>query len=119
MGISVPARRMLLVILVGAMLYGSCRQPKQIVDTLTHISGIVTDSTTGLAIDSALISLEDTLSPSIKTYTDSSGAYALDPFGQGTFVVYCRKDSYRTRWTTIRSSSANDVFDSVDFQLSQ
>jgi hypothetical protein len=109
--------RLALVLMVSLAIEMTCEEPVD--DVITIISGIVTDSVTGVPIESALIGLNDTTKPVVRTYTDTLGAYTLDPFGWGRFDVYCLKTGYLTKWTTIQSSANKFVFDSVNFQLAQ
>lgn len=117
MAITKTVTRFALLLLMGFAAYLACDET--LGDPETVICGLVTDSITGLPIDSAMIVLNDTTRPLTATYTDTLGAYITGQFGWGRFVVYCLKEGYQTEWTTIQSSADKSVFDSVNFQLTQ
>jgi hypothetical protein len=111
--VSKRATRLALVLLVCILLFGSCG----IDDPAVTISGVVTDSTSGLPIDSAIIQDGDTIS-SHPFYTDTLGRYNLFAgLGYRTFQVFCRKTGYQTKSRAVRSSKDNVTITGVDFQL--
>ncbi len=60
------------------------------------VTGSVTDSLSGSPIDSAIISLADTLFFRDSIYTDTSGFYLDFAGAQGLYrPVYCRKTGYQ------------------------
>ena len=79
-------------------------------DTAGTYSGTVTDSVTGLPIDSAMISLRDTSGVSV--YTDSTGAFESVALGDNV-RIFARKDGYETRYkdVTLGENSQGLVFE--------
>jgi len=82
----------------------------------TVISGTVFDAASGLAIDSAIINLQDT-TYAIVAYSDSSGSYTTVSEGYRTWRVYCRKAGYETAWQEVTSSDSRPRIAGVDFEL--
>jgi hypothetical protein len=105
----------LLLLFCLTVFIGDCSTPPG-GDPITSISGFVTDSLSGLPIDSAAIQLIDTVGSPI-FYSDSLGKYTAGRFGYGTFLLFCRKTKYQTKSVTIQSSKENFTFRDVDFQL--
>ena len=85
----------------------------------TGISGVVTDSLSGNPVESARVCVDDTTY--IRFYSDSLGRYKAGDFLNGdyvaTWIVYCLKPGYSTKWQEVRTSPSNRDFDSVNFQL--
>lgn len=114
---SLSAKRLLLVVLVGAMTYVSCRDADEIADGNMIITGTVTDSVTGMPIDSALVDLDDTSHAVVAVYTDMLGEYQIDLLASASHVVYCRKNGYRTKWIVVPKPAGVPFVKDVDFQL--
>ena len=107
-----PIKLTLLLLLVCVLFFGSCGME----DPAITISGTVTDSMSGLPIDSAIIHDSDTIS-SAAFYSDSLGKYTLGGMGYRNFRVFCRKTGYQTKVRTVRSSKDHLTFRGVDFRL--
>jgi len=91
-----------------------CNDDPIIKDGGTHaFSGIVRDSATGLAIDSAWIDIGDSILPH-HVYSDSNGYYILRVQGTEQFMVFCGKEGYNIEDTVIRV--VTDL-DSINFFL--
>lgn len=78
------------------------------VETAYLIGGIVSDSSGGGAIDSAIVSWDDTLSAP-RVYTDSAGVYHIQ-VAAGDHVLFARKSGFRTgrlELGTVNSNRAN------------
>jgi len=70
---------------------------------MCYINGTVTDSISGEAIDSAQIIANDTINSLDIFYTDSLGNYKSSfTYDDNIIEVYCMKDGYYTKKTTIR-----------------
>jgi hypothetical protein len=111
--ISKTVPRLALLLLVCASFFGSCG----IVDPGVTISGVVTDSTSGLPIDSAVLQADDTIN-SHPFYSDTLGRYTLFAgLGYRTFQVFCRKTGYQTKSRAVQSSKGNVTIRDVNFQL--
>ncbi len=80
----------------------------------SSFSGTVTDSVTGLPIESALVWPEDTTSGQ-PIATDSTGRYAWADFGYGPTVVFVRKAGYVTAIRTFPKWRGDKK--GVDFRL--
>ncbi len=89
-----------------------CDKSDGLVDTASSATGIVSDSITGLPIDSAIIASAD--STYIRSYTDSTGFYSVVRWGAGEESFAVIKTGYETKLKTIYLSG--DMRD-VDIQL--
>jgi hypothetical protein len=101
----------ILLLAVIAMSLGSgpgCDKDHKIIDKAVTVSGTVTDSVSGVALDSAGIAVFDTAQVPIQT--DSTGAYRFTTWGTAA-MVYALKSGYKTKW-----QYAHDG-DKIDFQL--
>jgi len=84
-----------------------------LVDESHFCRGIVTDSATGVPIDSAWIDVVDTLPP-YPFYSDSAGHYRAQFFGKQWINIYCGKEGYFIG----RKRLYNDrEYDNIDFKL--
>lgn len=105
-----------LILLPWAVFYLACED--HITDgPLTRISGIVIDATSGLPVDSASISLNDTLQTTEQIHTDSIGRYHVYMGGFGTIRVFCRKEGYMTEQAVVQSTLDNLTIKDVNFVL--
>ncbi|MFH1687097.1 MAG: carboxypeptidase regulatory-like domain-containing protein [bacterium] len=102
-------------LVTAGMSWLACDKETIIGDKAYAISGTVTDSVTGLAINGATVKWPDTTgnNPDPKV-TDSTGEYIFPLYGDHT-TVYVQKTGYRTKWKQLTSVTAN-VSD-CDFQL--
>lgn len=79
-------------------------------------AGIVVDSATALPIDSAGISMRDTIGEAI-TYTDSTGHFQQGSFGV-IVRIFAQKEGYLTKWKQINltESPRNIRFELVNVE---
>ncbi|HWR83188.1 MAG TPA: hypothetical protein VN285_07790 [Candidatus Deferrimicrobium sp.] len=116
------SRRLALQVFVFAVmlitLAFSCSQPKGPDDAFTDISGVVTDSVSGAAIESAAIYLDDTVSIGGRVYTDTAGWYGTSGLG-GSFRVFCLKAGFNSKWCDVKEAPGSLGIDSVNFALSR
>ena len=90
--------------------------------TLGHkaykVSGTVSDSITGLPIDSAKITPNDTFYDTSDVvepwWTDSAGLYAI-PTERSTITIFVRKEGYYTKFQCLENVRSDTS--GVDFQL--
>lgn len=80
----------------------------------SSLSGIVTDSVTGISIESALVYAGDTASE-YPVATDSAGKYTWADFGYGPSIVFVKKEGYKTVSRTF--SKWRGEKKGVDFRL--
>jgi hypothetical protein len=85
--------RLVALLLLGLVTLTSCFLDSG--DFGSSLSGTVTDSITGLPIESALVYWEDTLHTT-PFFTDSAGIYHSLDFGYGPTVVFVCKTAYHT-----------------------
>ena len=103
----------LMIILI--LYFISFRCSKIVEPAAAFVAGIVTDSLSGLAIDSAWVD-NDTIQP-YETYTDSTGHYVkFDGFPSIRRFVYAGKAGYLTKKSQEFRTSAGDTT-IVNFQL--
>lgn len=81
------------------------------------IVGIITDSLTGVPIDSAQIVIADTISLTRVFYSDKQGRYQAYPDTSGVVQVFCMKSTYKTKITTVDLTTNEDVYESINFEL--
>lgn len=109
-----PTLGMIIVLMICAIaVHISCDKEALVLgEKWLGISGTVVDSITGLAVDSARISLQDTLTD-YSIFTDSTGFYKA-PALSGTMTVFARKSNYATQWRTLQIRADTT---GVDFEL--
>lgn len=81
-------------------------------ETSFSISGTVSDSLTGIGLDSAGVAIDNELSTVI--YTDTAGRFDYTSWGGGTRRVFAVKEGYTSKSRLVNLSA--DPKD-VDFQL--
>ena len=85
------------------------------------IRGTVTDSITGAPIDSAQITVGDTLGDTVSPvkifYSNQQGKYEAYPYTSGVVQVFCRKETYSTKMINLDLTTNRDVYENVDFEL--
>lgn len=98
----------------GLVIFSACVEDTNLLldDSTNTFSGTVTDSATGLAIDSAKISLTDTTLTTF-WYTDTLGFYKGVTFG-GSITIFVQKSGYRT--DSLRFNLSGDPT-GIDFQM--
>jgi hypothetical protein len=97
---------------VAATCWLACEEEEIVYrEDVIMIEGTVTDSVSGLALESVAISLNDTVS--IDTYTDSAGRYEYVEGGTSA-TVYAMKEGYRTK---SKFTGSHPAVDTLDFQL--
>jgi hypothetical protein len=92
-----------------------CSEEKIISDPDYLFGGFVRDSITGQPIDSAWINIHDSIAP-YRAYSDSTGYYKTSVFLGGELMVFCGKEGYYIKDTTI---NLNTNLDSINFSLTQ
>jgi hypothetical protein len=87
---------------------------KEFIDVEYVFCGKAIDSITDLPIDSAWISIDDTIPPYL-FYSDSGGIYcATKGFGIQSVKAYCGKNGYRTKDTSLY---LDKNLENIDFRL--
>lgn len=112
-------KKLLFIIFISLcyLLFLSCEE-KSLVDPVIVISGLVTDSVTGLPVDSAVLCYEDTVQCLINVYSDSLGYYHFSPgWGYTEFTIYCIKEGYYPESKTLRSTKLKITFENINFKL--
>jgi len=105
---------LLLLIFLVALACNSCRTGPE---PLYLIRGTVTDSVTGAPIDSAQVTVGDTISPVVVFHSNQHGEYAAYPDTFGVVHLYCRKEAYLTRMIDVELVGGKFVYKDVDFEL--
>lgn len=108
----VSMSKALWLLLFGTITLVSCFQEDR--DFASSVSGIVTDSISGLPIESALVFWDDTLGDE-GVGTDSLGYYLMVKWGNGPTSIYVRKTGYRIGLQTFREWRGERK--NVDFKL--
>lgn len=85
--------RIISLIILTVLIFISCITDSG--DWGSSLSGIVTDSISGVPIESALIYAGDTTNE-YPVATDSAGKYAWANFGYGPTIVFVKKVGYAT-----------------------
>jgi len=100
----------LLLILLTSFIAGSGCRHKDIPtgDFAQTVFGTVTDSVSGLPIDSARVTFSDT-NLTVAFHSDSTGFYQFATFGVYNLLIFVQKSGYQTASRTITSG-----FDSVE-----
>jgi hypothetical protein len=80
----------------------------------SSLSGMVTDSVTGMPIESAMVYAGDTTTGH-PVATDSTGSYGWADFGYGPTVVFVKKAGYATSIRTFEKWRSEKK--GVDFRL--
>ncbi len=83
----------------------------------TTVEGTVIDSLSGEPIDSARITIFDTLTLADPILSDSLGHWDIWYEGAATITFYCQKDGYHTKSAVVSSTRENESFSGVDFLL--
>lgn len=109
-------KRLILLLLIISVVFtsnycNSKREPRNL------IRGTVTDSATGTPIDSAQIVIIDTISLSRVFYADHLGNYQANPDTTGIVQVFCRKEEYITKMTTVDLTTNKDIYGNINFEL--
>jgi len=87
---------------------------------LTYVEGTVTDSLSGLPLDSVRVFWQDTLADTITgwpKYTDSAGHFEVDFFGYRQGVFYFLKQGYKSKQISIHASETRYQFTDVEIRL--
>ena len=90
----------------------SCSDDTTSPDVPHSVAGVITDSLTGLAIDSAEVTFSDTSLPG-PWYSDSLGRYRATTLGTSR-TIYVQKTGYVTAW---RALHLDKDMNGVDFRL--
>jgi hypothetical protein len=93
-----------------------CQSSASIVEPLYRFTGTITDSTTGMPVDSAIVYYSPDAAGS---YSDSSGHFYFDWHGSFPSPLTCAKEGYSMKQITIELNPNQYVYDSVNFQLVQ
>lgn len=80
------------------------------------VTGKVTDSGSGLLIDSVLISWGDTLVQKLDGFSDSVGEYALS-VPQTAQIIWARKEGYVSKGREIVGVNSDLTLTGFDFEL--
>ena len=89
---------------------------------LTYVEGTVTDSLSGLPLDSVAVYWQDTLVDTITgwpRYTDSAGHFEVDFFGYRQGVFYFLKSGYKTQQISIHATESRNEFTNQIILMSQ
>ena len=100
------------LMMFGVVAWTACVEDPTGGESAHSFSGTVTDSASGLAIDSAKISLSDTTF-TMFWYTDTLGFYKGGTFG-GNITIFVQKPGYRT--DSLRFNLLSNMT-GIDFQM--
>ncbi len=100
----------LLVIFIG------CEESTD--DNWVTVRGIVTDATTGVPLDSALIHLRDTLTDPAGE-SDSLGNYSATDLGSAPVEVYCVRTGYVTQMRLVQKQKFQNSYRGINFKMVQ
>lgn len=108
----------LCLIILAALAFIGC--PSRITDGggFTTVSGTVIDSLSGEPIDSARITMVDTLTWAHPVLTDSLGHWEFEYQGAAGVTFYCQKEGFQTRSAVVSPIKTNQRIKGVDFLLS-
>ncbi len=83
----------------------------------TTVEGTVIDSLSGEPIDSARITMLDTLTLAEPMFTDSLGHWYHWYQGAASITYYCQKDGYHTKSAMVNPVREDQRITGVDFSL--
>lgn len=106
-------RKLLLLMALGLVLV-CCKGIGLQDDPITDVTGTITDSTSGLPVESASVWLDDSTIQRGVT-SDSLGQYLISKMGNRPVTISCAKQDYRSQ-TKLLPSSGWDL--QVSFLLS-
>jgi hypothetical protein len=111
------ARAVLAIGFIVGMAFGvySCDCGTDVPRRVVHVSGIISDSLTRMALPNALVTYGDTASHHPTVSSDTAGAYQLDIAEGTTVVVWAGKAGYRAKTRSLGSLQKDEA--GVNFEL--
>jgi len=108
---------LIFIIFIGVISFFCCND-KSLLDPVTVVSGIVTDSITGEPIDSAILCYNDTIECISYVYSDSAGYYYFSQgWGYIDMTLFCSKEGYYSKSVSINSTKFKHIFENINFEL--